>query len=151
MSPRLLRFGMNLWPPFIGAGIHVDRIDADWREAVVSMKLRWYNRNYVGSHFGGSLYAMTDAFYMLLMLHRLGPGYTVWDKRSSIDYISPGKGRVYAWFTVTDEQVSDVMRNTAEGDKYLPTYGVDVVDEDGDLVARIEKQLYIRRKSQNNS
>ena len=38
----------------------------------VEMKLRWWNANYVGTHFGGSLFAMTDAFYMLMVMAKLG-------------------------------------------------------------------------------
>jgi len=76
MSPRLLRWGMNVWPPYLGAGIHVRSISGDWSEAVVELRARLLNRNYVGTHFGGSLFAMTDPFYALLLgqpLPRLGP------------------------------------------------------------------------------
>ena len=72
MNLRILKFGMNLWPPFLGAGIRVKQIAPDYKEVVVSMKLRWYNRNYVGTHFGGSLAAMTDPFYMLMLINTLG-------------------------------------------------------------------------------
>ena len=34
----------------------------DYRHARVELRQRWYNRNYVGTHFGGSLFAMTDPF-----------------------------------------------------------------------------------------
>ena len=30
----------------------------------VKLTLRWYNRNYVGTHFSGNLFTMTDPFYM---------------------------------------------------------------------------------------
>jgi hypothetical protein len=68
---------MNLWPPFRGAGVRVRHIAPDWREAHVELKFGLLNRNYVGTHFGGSLYAMTDPFYMLMLIHLLGPDYVV--------------------------------------------------------------------------
>src|SRR5205085_8214807 len=101
IPPRLFRWGMNCWPPFLGAGIRVRRIAPDWREVDVAMGLRWYNQNYVRSHFGGSLYAMTDPFYMIMLMHALGPDYIVWDQVAQIEYIAPGKATVHARFRLT--------------------------------------------------
>jgi acyl-coenzyme A thioesterase PaaI-like protein len=145
ISANTLRIGMNLWPPFIGAGIHVLHIAPDFREVKVRMKLRWFNRNYVGTHFGGSLFAMTDPFFMLMMLHCLGRGYSVWDKAAQIDYKAPGRGVVFADFELSHAQIEDVRRRTAGGEKYEPTYSVDVTDADGKVIATVTKTLYIRR------
>ncbi len=65
---------MNVWPPFVGAGIRVRHIAPDFRSVTVDMRLRWSNRNYVGTHFGGSLYAMADPFLMVMLLHNSGRG-----------------------------------------------------------------------------
>ncbi|MBK9703668.1 MAG: DUF4442 domain-containing protein [Betaproteobacteria bacterium] len=99
-DPRaaVARAGMNLWPPFLGAGIKVTRLSADYREIDVRLDLRLLNRNYVGTQFGGSLYAMTDPFFMLMMLHNLGPDYVVWDKAGAVRYVKPGRGAVHARF-----------------------------------------------------
>ena len=67
MTADRLRLLMNLWPPFLCTGIHVERIARDWRSARVALRMRPWNRNYVGTHFGGSLFAMTDPFWMLLV------------------------------------------------------------------------------------
>jgi len=141
-----LRLLMNLWPPFIGAGIHVERLAPDYREAVVRMRLGLLNRNYMGTHFGGSLFAMTDPFFALLVMHNLGRDYVVWDKASSIDYKLPGRGTVRASFRITPEQVEDILQATASGQKYEPTFAVDVVNRHGEVVATVEKTIYVRRK-----
>lgn len=146
MNLRILKFGMNLWPPFLGAGIKVKHIAVDSRKVVVSMKLRWYNRNYVGTHFGGSLAAMTDPFYMLMLIHILGNEYTVWDKTSTIDFITPGRGTVTARFRLKDEQIKEIKENTAKGDAYLPEFSVDIVNESGEVIATVKKILYVRKK-----
>lgn len=146
MRPKILKFGMNLWPPFLGAGIRVKHIAADYSEIIVSMKLRWYNRNYIGTHFGGSLAAMTDPFYMVMLIHILGSDYTVWDKSSTIDFIAPGRGTVTARFTLNDAQISDIKRKTASSEPYLPEFSVDIVNESGEVIAKVEKKLYIRKK-----
>ena len=79
MKPRHLRWGMNLWPPFLGAGIRVRHIAPDWSEVRVELRQGLLNRNYVGTHYGGSLFSMTDPFYALMLMHLLGSRYLVWD------------------------------------------------------------------------
>ncbi len=99
-SARAIRRILNLWPPFLFAGIRVLEISDDWRHARVVLKRHWYNRNFVGTHFGGSLFAMTDPFWMIMTLYRLGDGYIVWDKSAEIEFVeateSAGLRRVRA-------------------------------------------------------
>jgi acyl-coenzyme A thioesterase PaaI-like protein len=146
LPPWLLRLLLRFWPPFLGAGIVVRRIARDYRELVVEMPLRWRNRNFYGTHFGGSLYAMTDPFFALMVLHNLPRGYLVWDKAASIDFVAPGRGRVRATFRVTDEDLAQIERMTSAGDKHLHLFRTDVVDNEGLVVARVEKIVYVRKK-----
>lgn len=145
-SATTLKRLINLWPPFLGAGIRVLHISADFRAVEVMLKLGLTNRNYVGVHFGGSLYAMTDPFYMLMLMQVLGRDYVVWDKIGSIEYVQPGRGRVYARFRLDDATLDSIRAACADGGKVLPELEVDVVDEGGQVVARVRKTLYVRRK-----
>ncbi|MCZ4304808.1 DUF4442 domain-containing protein [Zoogloeaceae bacterium G21618-S1] len=145
LGPGLLKWGINLWPPFLGAGIRVQHIAADFSEITVALKMGLLNRNYVGTHFGGSLFSMTDPFYMLMLMHRLGKGYVVWDRAAKIDFLHPAKGTVTARFMLDDATVEAVRVATAGGEKYLPVFTVDVVDTDGELCARVEKTVYVRK------
>ena len=145
-SADALRRMLSTFAPYLGSGIKVTDIADDFSSATVELRQHWYNTNYVGTHFGGSLYSMVDPHYMLLLMRRLGKGYIVWDKSASIDFIRPGKGTVRAHFELTDERVEEIKRRTADGDKYLPEWEVDVLDESGELVARVHKTLYVRKK-----
>lgn len=145
-SARGLRKALNLFGPYVGAGVRIAHIADDFSSATVEMDLRWYNRNYVGTHFGGSLYSMADPMYMLMLMRRLGSGYIVWDKSASIEFISPGKGTVVAHFELTDERLEEIRAATEKGDKTLPEWDVDIVDGQGKLVARVRKTLYVRKK-----
>jgi acyl-coenzyme A thioesterase PaaI-like protein len=145
---RLLRWLMNCYPPYLGAGIRVQTLSPDFRQAQVEMSLRWYNRNYVRTQFGGSLYSMTDPFYMLLIMENLGRDYIVWDKAAHIDFIAPGRGTVYANFSIDATLLDEIRRCTAGGEKHLPELQVEVRDAQGTLVARVHKTLYIRLKPQ---
>lgn len=145
-TPRGLRRAMAWWPPYRFAGIRVLHIADDWSSARVRMRLGRLNRNYFGTHFGGSLYSMTDPFYALLAMHRLGRDYLVWDKAAEIEYVSPGRGDVFADFTLTEDRIEEIRKATAGGEKALPWFEAEVTAADGTVVARVRKQLYVRRK-----
>ena len=145
-SAKGMRQLINIYGPYFGAGVKATYIDKDFRQAKVSLALRWYNKNYVGVHFGGSLYSMIDPFYMLLLMNNLGKDYIVWDKSADIEFIKPGTGTVSATFIITDDMLKEIKEKTANGDKFLPTYPVVIIDEQGEIVAKANKTLYIRRK-----
>lgn len=146
MDARLLRRGMKYWPPFLGAGISVKSLSEDFRDAVVVLKLGRLNRNYVGTHFGGSLYAMTDPFFMIMLMKNLGPEYLVWDKEGHIEYVAPGRGTVSAHFHLSERRIAEIRTQAAGGDKVFPEFHVSVKDEAGAIVARVRKTLYVRLK-----
>ena len=146
MNPRLFRFGMNLWPPFRGAGIRVRHVADDWSEVRVELGAGRLKRNFVGTHYGGSLFSMTDPFYALMLIHRLGDRYLVWDQAASIDFVAPGRGRVTALFSLGEDKIQEIARQAAGGQKVLPQFDVEVKDEAGGLVARVRKTLYVRLK-----
>jgi Domain of unknown function (DUF4442) len=143
---RALRRGINLWPPFLGAGIRVTHVSPDMKSLDVEMKLRWWNANYVGTHFGGSLFAMTDAFYMVMLMAILGRDYIVWDKAATIRYRKPGKGTVRAEFRLTDAQLDDIREKLKTLPKYEPTFKVEVKDAEGTVIAEVEKLLHVKLK-----
>jgi acyl-coenzyme A thioesterase PaaI-like protein len=146
IGPRLFRHIMNCWPPFWGVRVHIMRIAPDWREVTTRMKLSLCNKNYVGSHFGGGLFSMTDPFYMVMLVNILGSEYLVWDKAASIEFVAPGRSTVYAHFKITEAMIDEIKRATAEGEKFEPAYPVDIVDGEGKIIAKVRKTLYIRRK-----
>ncbi|MGH8445151.1 MAG: DUF4442 domain-containing protein [Solimonas sp.] len=148
MSPRLFRLLMNTYPPYLFTGIRVDRVSADFSEVDVSMPLRWYNKNAVGTQFGGSLYAMADPFLMLMTMQQIGKDYIVWDKSAQIDFIAPGRGTIYAKFRMPPEEVQRLRRDGESGQALLPQYRVDLTDGDGKVVAAVLKTLYVRRKKE---
>lgn len=145
---RMLRWMLNLYPPYLGAGIRVQSISPDLRQVKVRMGLHWFNRNYVHTQFGGSLYSMVDPFFMLMLMENLGSKYIVWDKAADIDFIAPGKGPVFARFNIDETLLDEIRRQTASGEKYLPQLQVDIHDGAGNLVARVGKTLYVRLKPQ---
>jgi acyl-coenzyme A thioesterase PaaI-like protein len=137
---------LNFWPPFLFSGITVLEVAKDFRYAKVRLKKKMLTSNYVGTLFGGSLFAMTDPFYMVMVLKNLGKDYIVWDKRSEIEYVSPGKVTVYADFHLSDAELEEIKDEVAANGKYLKWFEVDIKSVDGTVVAIVKKQIYIRKK-----
>ena len=142
----VMRMLLNLWPPLFFSRIKLMLLTPDFKHARVRLSLSAWNRNVVGSHFGGSIFAMTDPFYMLMLMHYLRAEYHVWDKSADIDFIKPGKGKIYADFIITDETIKDIKKKTQSGEKYLPSFEIFIKDENNELIAKVNKTLYIRKK-----
>jgi len=135
---------VNFYPPLAGAGIRSRFIDEHTID--VEMKLTVFNRNIVGTHFGGSLYAMCDPWFMLILVRLLGPDYIVWDKAANIQFLRPGRGKVEARFHIPRERVDQIRHEADRNEKIEPSFVVDVLDEQSQVVAHVEKLLYVRRK-----
>ena len=146
MRARVLRRLINLWPPLFFNSISATRISDDYREIDVTLKLRWYNRNNVRTQFGGNLFAMTDPWYMIMIMENLGRDYFVWDKKASIEFVAAGRGAVAAKFILTEEKLADIRAATANGEKYLPEFIVDIYNTKQELVARVHRTVYVKRK-----
>lgn len=146
MTASKLKKRLGMYPPYLGAGVRVTYISDDFLTAHVEMPLRFYNRNYMGTHFGGSLYSMCDPFFMLMLINILGPEYIVWDKSAAIRFKRPGKGTVKAIFEIPAERVAEIKAAADSLGKVEPQFQVLVTDAEGQVVAEIDKLLYVRKK-----
>lgn len=146
ISPIRLMKLLRWWPPYLASGIKVRSLNENFTKLTVEMKQTFYNTNYVGCHYGGSLYSICDPFYMFMLLQHLSKDHIVWDKAAHIEFIAPGKGTVHADFEISLDQIEDFKNQTLEQFKIEPKFYCNVLDEKGDLVAKVEKTLYIRRK-----
>ncbi len=146
-TAETLRERINSYPPYAGAQIRVTSVADDASEIHVEMPLNERNVNLVGTHFGGSLYAMVDPHLMILLTLRLGPEYVVWDQSAVIEFLRPGRGTVHATIRVTESEIEAIRSATADGGKHLPEWRLEIQDEQGDVVATVLKTLYVRRRS----
>lgn len=142
----MYRWGFNLFPAYRGTGGRVLHIASDWREVKIKLPLNWRTRNYVGTIFGGSIYGAIDPFYMLMLMHILGPGYTVWDKAATIRFKRPGKTTLFAVFDLSSDEIDEIKRLADKSKSIDRIYEVTLRDGEGVIHARIEKTLYIAKK-----
>ncbi len=146
LGPQGSRRLFNLWPPFLFSGIRVLRIAPDWSSVRVRLRRHWFTGNFVGTHFGGSLFAMVDPFCMIPLIHRLGPDYLVWDQAASIEFIKATRQDVFADFVLDDATLDAIRAATASGDKHLHWFEIEVKTAEGIRIAHVRKQLYVRLK-----
>jgi hypothetical protein len=146
IGAKRLRRLLNTYPPYLGAGVRVRRVSEDFRTIEVEMPLRWWNKNLVGTHFGGSLYSMTDPFFMILLIQHLGPEYVVWDKAATIRFKKPGKGVMRATFELSKEKVEEIRAEADRGGKVEPVFQVMVTDAEGSVVAEVDKLLWVKKR-----
>jgi acyl-coenzyme A thioesterase PaaI-like protein len=145
-KPWYMRFLLNTYPPYLGAGVKTVYVSPDFRKVEVKLPLRWYNRNYVGTHFGGNLYTMVDPFFMLMLIRNLGPQYIVWDQSAEIKFFKPGTGTVTAKFEITEQELEEIRQRVKEEKVYRPIFTVNILNENGEVVAVVKKVLYVRLK-----
>jgi acyl-coenzyme A thioesterase PaaI-like protein len=148
-SPRLVRFFMNRYAPLRGAGIRVTEVAPDFKRMVLELPLTAGNRNIMGTQFGGSLYAMADPFFVLMLMRNLGRRYLVWDQAATVEFVAPGKGRVRGVYEISDEALNDIERQAASGQKVLHTFNATIAHvSDGTPVARVQKVIYVRLRKE---
>ena len=138
---------LNWYPPFLGAGIRLKKVNEKGTSYLVEMKLRWYNRNVYGTHFGGSLYAMCDPFFVFAAYAYFGDEYILWDKSASIQFKRPGKGTVRALFEISDERLEAMKTEVDTEGKKTFHFTAEVKDQKQQVVAIVEKEIYIRKKN----
>jgi len=148
---RWLRWRFNLFfPAWRGTGATITYVADDFREVRVKLPLSWRTRNYVGTIFGGSLYASVDPMYMIMLIKLLGRDYVVWDKSATIRFRKPGRSTLYATFKIDDAELDAIRAATADGQPVDRVYNIDLVDADGVVHASVEKVIYIRDKCHNS-
>jgi len=129
-----------------GTGARVRYVAPDWSEIRLDLPLSWRTRNYVGTIFGGSMYAAVDPIYMLMLIRRLGPEFVVWDKAATIQFKKPGRQTLHARFVVNDEELA-AIRTALESQRSVDrTYIVELVDGSGTICATVEKLIYVRKR-----
>jgi hypothetical protein len=146
LRTRVQRWGFNWFPAYRGTGARITYIARDWREIRIRLPLSWRTRNYVGSIFGGSMYAGVDPIYMVMLIRNLGPDYVVWDKAASIRFRRPGRTTLHARFSIDQAELDAIRAALAQAPAADRTYTVELVDAEGVVHASVEKVIHIRHK-----
>lgn len=137
---------INWYPPYIGAGIKLKKVNQDKTRMEVELRKTWFNKNLFGTHFGGSLYAMCDPFYVFIVHNYLGKGYVVWDKSAEIKFIKPGTGKVSAIFEISQDKLLELKATVDNKRKHTVFFETVIINENQEVVAKVRKEIYMRKK-----
>lgn len=147
LGPKGMRFALNLYPPYLFSRTKIKYIAPDWKEVIVELPKSLLTRNYVGTTFGGNLYAACDPFFMMMLIKIFGiKDYIIWDKGAEIDFKKPARSKVTYRFVVTDEELDSIRRELEEKGKSVPHFHVNGVDKEGEVCVSVKKILYLRKK-----
>jgi acyl-coenzyme A thioesterase PaaI-like protein len=149
-AKRIMKL-ISWYPPYLGAGVKLVEYSPDFSRFVTRMNLRFYNRNMFGTHFGGSLYSMTDPFFVFIVMAYMGEGYTVWDKAACIDFKRPGRGKVRAVMEADKTELADFKAEADAKGKALKEFHAEITDKSGEIVACVSKTIYVRKKANNEN
>ncbi len=148
LGSRLRRWAFNLFPAYWCTGARISYLADDFREIRIRLPLTWRTRNYVGTIFGGSMYAAVDPMYMMMLIQNLGDDYEVWDRSASIRFRKPGRGTLRARFLLPEEEIVDIRRTLEEESTTDRRYTVDLVGEEGEVHATVEKVVHVRKSEE---
>ncbi len=148
ISNKLRGWSFYVFGCYRGTGGSLKYIAEDWSEVRLELPLSWRTRNYVGTIFGGSMYSAADPIYMLMLIHRLGSEYIVWDKAATIQFKKPGRATLHARFRILDDELAAIRASLSSQRSVDRTYTVDLMDGSGTVCVTVEKIIYIRRRVQ---
>ena len=146
VNTRMMRWGFNLHPVYQGCGARVLHISRNFRRVIVELPLSIRNRNYIGTIFGGAMFSAVDPMHVFMLVHNLGSEYVVWDKSARIHFKRPGRNTLRADLVLDDREPEELKRLLETQRSLERTYSAELVDEDGEVCAVIEKTVYVRQK-----
>lgn len=143
----LFKVGFNLSPMYRRSTARIIYVADDLKNVTVKIPLSYKNKNYVGSIFGGSLFAAVDPIPMIQLMYLLEEKYIVWDKSAQIRFKRPAREHVYATFEFTKEEIEEIIQKV-EANKEIEhpkiTY---ITNKIGDIIyCEVTKMIYIADK-----
>lgn len=147
MRSRVARWRFNLFPAYRRTGARITFIAADWSEVRIRLPLDRRTRNYVGTMFGGSMYAAVDPVYMVMLIQRLGRDFVVWDRSAAIWFRRPGRDTLFCSFSLTDAEIDEIRAALQRDASVDRAYQAQLVDRLGQVHAVVDKTIHIRRRA----
>lgn len=143
---KLLRWRFNFFPAFRRTGARITHLSADEREVHVELPLTWRTRNYVGTIYGGSMYAAIDPIWMVLLIRALGDGYVVWNRSGSIRFRRPGRSTLHARLLLEEAEIEAIREELEEVSCVERSWTTSLVDPVGEVHAVVTVTLHVRRR-----
>ncbi len=145
-SKKIERFKFNLFPAYRRGGGRIAYISDNYHEIHVKLPLNRATKNYVGTIFGGSMFAAVDPIYMVMLIKILGKDYVVWDKSANVRFKRPGKETLFAKFVIKPEEISGIKAQLEAVKSMDKIFTIELKNEAGKIHCIVEKTLYLAKK-----
>ncbi|WP_225875114.1 DUF4442 domain-containing protein [Flavobacterium bernardetii] len=142
----LFRVLFNMSPMYKRSCGKIIFASEDLHVVKIKIPLSYKNKNYVGSIFGGSLFAATDPIYMIQLMQILGKDFVVWDKKTNIKFKRPAYEHAFATFEFTTSEINEIRQKVEAENEVDYTKILHITDKNGTIFAELDKTLYISTK-----
>lgn len=142
----VMRVGFNFHPAFRGTGGRVAYISPDLTHVRVRLPMARRTRNFVGSLYGGSLFAVTDGVHVAMLLTLMERNVIIWDKAASIRYRRPAYTTLYADFRLAADELEQIEQELDAQHETSRRYTIELKDDLGNIYTVVERMVYIADK-----
>ncbi len=101
----------------------------------------------MGAQFGGALFTMGDPWFMMILVRYFGKEFKIWDKSATIHFRRRGRGTVKATFSMTEQQFAFIREKVSAEGKIHIILTTKIIDSEEEIVADIEKTIFIGLKT----
>lgn len=143
----LFKVGFNLSPMYRRSTARIQYVSDDLKVVKIKIPLSYKNRNYVGSIFGGSLFAAVDPIPMIQLMYIFKEHYIIWDKSAQIRFKRPARENVYATFEFTESELKEILQKVNEEKEVEHLKTTYITDKTGETIfCEVSKTIYIADK-----
>lgn len=142
ISPRKR---LEWYPPFWVMRIKVLDLAEDWRSVRIRLPLNSFSRNPGGVMFGGYQASLADPI-AAISCARVFPGYSVWTRALTLDFIRGGSTDLELRFDFPAEQERAIRAELDDRGRATPVFEYGYYLADGTLCTRILNTVAIRPK-----
>ncbi|MEO0570833.1 MAG: DUF4442 domain-containing protein [Bacteroidota bacterium] len=143
----LFKYGFNWSPMYRRSTGRVNTVSKDLSHITIKIPLSWKNKNYVGTIFGGSMFASVDPIPMVQLINLLDDTYVVWDKSATIKFKRPAKETLYGEFTFSNDELRSIKSRVATENEIEIVKSTVLTNKDGtEEFCVVDKTLYIADK-----
>lgn len=143
----MFKVGFNLSPMYRRSTARIQHVSDDLKLVKIKIPLSYKNRNYVGSIFGGSLFAAVDPIPMIQLMYIFKEHYIIWDKSAQIRFKRPAREDMYAVFEFSESELKEILQKVNEQKEVEHLKTTYITDKTGETVfCEVEKTIYIADK-----
>lgn len=137
---------LEWYPPFFFMGVKVIEMQDDWSRVRIRLPLNARSKNMGDSMFGGYQASLADPIAALACAKRF-PGYSVWTRAMTIDFIREGNSDLELRFEF-DEKLNHVIKEELQQKgRSTPIFEYALYRDDGEICSKIKNTVAIRPKN----